>query len=189
MQAVGNDNRPEIKAIVAWSDLGSGYTRNAPIQGQGADHANWTAPPVPSDTGPDDLGKLDRFDAVSGRGVDVHGIIIEGGTHLASSHVIWSYTATWSEEISLFDTLAWFAKYLAAGLERGGATATQRLQSNHESSESPGHGLSRKVLSAYSVGGDCCRDQRDREIDCPSPTNLPDAQRSRKRTTPPNVPA
>ena len=166
VQAVGNDNRPEVKAISAWSDLGTGYTGSAPIQGQGADYDAWITPPVRDDVGPDDPGKLDGFDAVRERGVDVQEIVIESGTHLAWSHVTWAYTSTWSEEVALFYTLAWFDKYLAADLGRAGAGATERLKSNYESSESPGHGLSRKYVSAYSIGGEYCRDQRDREIDC-----------------------
>ena len=166
VQAVGNDNRPEVKAISAWSDLGSGYTGSAPIQGQGADYDNWIAPPQRSDEGPDSDAKLDGFDAVRALGTDVQEIVIESGTHLAWSHVTWSYTSTWSEEIALFYALAWFDKYLAGDEERDGVPATTRLLSNHESSESPGHGLSRKYLSAYSIGGSYCRDQRDREIDC-----------------------
>ena len=47
VQTVGNDNRPEVKAISAWSDLGPGYTGSAPIQGQGADYDAWITPPVP----------------------------------------------------------------------------------------------------------------------------------------------
>ena len=166
VQAVGNDNRPEVRAISAWSDLGSDYTGNAPIQGQGADYDAWITPPVRDDVGPDDPGKLDGFDSVRERGVDVQEIVIESGTHLAWSHVTWAYTSTWSEEVALFYTLAWFDKYLAGDLARDGAAATERLTSNYQSTESPGHGLSRKYLSAYSIGGSYCRDQRDREIDC-----------------------
>ena len=166
VQSVGNDNRPEVKAISAWSDLGPSYTGNAPIQGQGADYDNWIAPPVRSDEGPDSDGKLDGFDAVRERGVDVQEIVIESGTHLAWSHVTWSYTSTWSEEVAFFYALAWFDKYLVGDLERDGVSASTRVTSNYESSESPGHGLSRKYLSAYSIGGSYCRDQRDRQIDC-----------------------
>lgn len=166
VQTVGNDNRPEVNAISAWSDLGSSYTGTAPIQGQGADYDAWITPPIRDDVGPDDPGKLDGFDAVRALGTDVQEIVIESGTHLAWSHVTWSYTSTWSEEVALFYTLAWFDKYLAGDLRRAGARATARLTSNYESSESPGHGLSRKYLSAYSVGGSYCRDQRDREIEC-----------------------
>ena len=116
VQSVGNDNRPEVKAISAWSDLGDGYTGSAPIQGQGADYDAWITPPVRDDVGPDDPGKLDGFDAVRERGVDVQEIVIESGTHLAWSHVTWAYTSTWSEEIALFYALAWFDKYLAGDL-------------------------------------------------------------------------
>jgi hypothetical protein len=166
VQSVGNQNRPEVKAISAWSDLGSGYTGSAPIQGQGADYDAWITPPVSDDVGPDDPGKLDGFDAVRANGTDVQEVVIESGTHLAWSHVTWSYTASWSEEVALFYAIAWFDKYLANDLERGGVSATDRIKANYDSAESPGHGLSRKYLSAYSVGGDYCRDQRDREIDC-----------------------
>ena len=155
-----------MKAISAWSDLGPGYTGNAPIQGQGADYDNWIAPPQRSDEGPDSDAKLEGFDAVRERGVDVQEIVIESGTHLAWSHVTWSYTSTWSEEVALFYTVAWFDKYLAGDLARDGASGTDRVLSNYESAESPGHGLSRKYLSAYSIAGSYCRDQRDREIEC-----------------------
>jgi pimeloyl-ACP methyl ester carboxylesterase len=177
VQEVGNDNRPEVKAISAWSDLGTGYTGTAPIQGQGADYDAWITPPVRDDVGPDDPGKLEGFDAVRERGVDVQEIVLESATHLAWSHVTWSYTSTWSEEIAFFYALAWFDKYLADDFSRDGVAATTRLVSNHESAESPGHGLSRKYLSAYSVGGSYCRDQRDREIDCVTTT--------KKKTKPP----
>ena len=166
VQTVGSDNRPEVKAISAWSDLGPSYTGNAPIQGQGADYDNWIAPPQRSDEGPDSDAKLEGFDAVRERGVDVQEIVIESGTHLAWSHVTWSYTSTWSEEVALFYTVAWFDKYLAGDLVRDGASGTDRVLSNYESTESPGHGLSRKYLSAYSIAGSYCRDQRDREIEC-----------------------
>ena len=166
VQTVGNDNRPEVNAISAWSDLGGGYTGDTPIQGQGADYDNWIAPPQRSDDGPDSDRKLDGFDAVRERGVDVQEIVIESGTHLAWSHVTWSYTSTWSEEVALFYTLAWFDRYLAGNERRGGVRASDRITSNYQSSESPGHGLSRKYLSAYSLGDSYCRDQRDREIDC-----------------------
>ena len=52
----------------------------APIQGQGADYDAWIAPPVRDDVGPDDPGKLDGFDSVRERGVDVQEIVIESGT-------------------------------------------------------------------------------------------------------------
>ena len=86
--------------------------------------------------------------------MDVQEIVIESGTHLAWSHVTWAYTSTWSEEVALFYALAWFDKYLAGDLARDGVSATQRVISNYESAESPGHGLSRKYLSAYSIGGE-----------------------------------
>ncbi|MEX2196800.1 MAG: alpha/beta hydrolase [Thermoleophilaceae bacterium] len=163
VQSVGNANRPEINAIVAWSDLGPGYTGDAPIQGQGADYDNWIFPPVPSEDGPDSEAKLDGFDAVRGRGVDVQEVVIESASHLAWSHVDGAWTSTWSEEVAAFYTLAWFDRYLGDDFPREGVSATERLVSNYEAREAPGHGLSRKYLSAYSIGADLCRDQRDRE--------------------------
>ena len=182
VQSLGDYNGI-VKAIVAWSDLRGTYSGNAPIQGQGADYDNWILPPTPTSAdGPDSPGKLAGFNGVrqNNTGVDVQEIVIESGTHLAWSHVTWSYTSVWSEEVALHYTLGWFDKYLAGDYSRGGKTATERLKENYAAhkyekaygrkaydvnedfagGEPEVHGLSKKYASAYSIGGDVCLNQR-----------------------------
>lgn len=155
VQSLG-DYGGRVKAISAWSDLGSSYAGNAPIQGQGADYESWILPPTPNPATSSE-GKLGGYNAQKARGIDTQEIVIESGSHLAWSHVTWSYTSTWSEEIALHYALAWFDRYLAADHVRGGKSATARLKENHESVESPGHGLSKKYASAYHLDGVECR--------------------------------
>ena len=171
VSTLGDDNG-KVKAISAWSDLGAGYTGKAPIQGQGADYDAWIAPP-PYDTAgtTESDSKLTGFNAVKARGIDTQEIVIESGTHLAWSHVTWSYTAVWSEEVALHYALAWFDRYLAHDYKRDGKKATERLKENYAAHEFddaygvPGsdeghHGLSRKFHSAYFLDGVACGDQR-----------------------------
>ncbi|MDX6672130.1 MAG: hypothetical protein QOI91_2493 [Solirubrobacteraceae bacterium] len=177
VQSLGDYNGI-VKAISAWSSLSGTYAGNAPIQGQGADYDTWIAPPTPTSAdGPDSAGKLPAFEALRQRnpGLDVQQVIIESATHLAWSHVTWSYTSVWSEEVALHYALAWFDRYLANDHARGGLTATQRIKGNYAAhdyaraydvqedwagADKETHGLSKKYLSAYAIGGDVCRNQR-----------------------------
>lgn len=152
-----------VKAISAHSDLRATYAGTAPVQGQGADYDNFIFPPVPSQDGAGGRsnGKLGAFNAIRARGVDVQEVVIESGTHLAWSHVPWSYTAVWSEEVALHYSLAWFDRFLLANKRRDGKTAEQRLTENYAAKElgaqqavepAPrSHGVSRKYNSAYDV--------------------------------------
>ncbi len=144
-----------VKAISAQSDLGPGYAGDVPIQGQGADYETFILPTTPTPDS-DPAGKLDGFEAARARGIDTQEIVIESASHLAWSHVTWSYTSTWSEAVALHYSLAWFDRYLYGDMERAGATGTQRLRENYDAGG--GHGLSRKFRSAYSLGGDECLD-------------------------------
>ena len=152
-----------VKAISAHSDLRATYAGNVPIQGQGADYDAFIFPPVPSSDGSNGRsnGKLAAFGAIRARGVDVQEVVIESGTHLAWSHVPWSYTAVWSEEVALHYSLAWFDRYLLGNKRRDGRTAEQRLTGNYAAKElgpqkavepsKRSHGVSRKYNSAYDV--------------------------------------
>lgn len=150
-----------VKAISAHSDLRATYAGSAPIQGQGADYDNFIFPPVPNQDGASGRsnGKLGAFHAIRARGVSVQEVVIEAGTHLAWSHVPWSYTAVWSEEVALHYSLAWFDRWLLGNKRRDGRSAEQRLTENYAATElgpqqqleprKRSHGLSRKYNSAY----------------------------------------
>ena len=139
-----------VKAISAMSDLGSSYTGDVPIQGQGADYETFILPTTPTpDSNPAE--KLDGFEAARARGLDTQEVVIESASHLAWAHVTWSYTSTWSEEVALHYALAWFDRYLYGDMQRGGATGTQRLTQTYDAGG--GHGVSRKFRSAYSLDG------------------------------------
>ena len=162
VQSVG-DFGGVVKAISAHSDLRGTYAGSAPIQGQGADYDAFIFPPTPSQDGTAGRsnGKLAGFNAIRARGVSVQEVVIESGTHLAWSHVPWSYTAVWSEEVALHYSLAWFDRWLLGNRKRGGRTAEQRLTENYAASElgpqqqlapnKRSHGVSRKYNSAYDV--------------------------------------
>ena len=84
---------------------------------------------------------------------------------MAWSHVTWAYTSAWSEAVAHWYGLAWFDRYLygdlrrdpATGLpSRRGLTGTQRATMNYEAI--PGHGVSKKFRSAWSLGGAACPD-------------------------------
>lgn len=154
----------KVKAISAMSDLQAGYKFDVPIQGQGADYESFIFPPQPSpDVGPGSPGKLAGYEAARKRGVDVQEVVIESATHLAFSHVSWSYTSTWSEAVASWYALAWFDRYLAGDVRRkdgevraDGETGTQRLTRDFDAVGD--HGLSEKYLSAWSLGGATCPD-------------------------------
>ena len=162
VQSVG-DFGGVVKAISAHSDLRGTYAGSAPIQGQGADYDNFIFPPMPSQDGAGGRsdGKLGAFAAIRERGVSVQEVVIESATHLAWSHVPWSYTAVWSEEVALHYSLAWFDRWLMGNRRRGGKTAEQRLTENYAAQElgpqqqlepsKRSHGVSRKYNSAYDV--------------------------------------
>jgi hypothetical protein len=153
-----------VKAISAQSDLRPTYADRVPIQGQGADYESFIFPPQPS-PGADPEGKLAGFKAVAARGVDVQEVVIESGSHMAWSHVTWAYTSSWSEAVAHWYGLAWFDRYLyrdlrrdpATGLpDRRGLSGTERATSNYEAI--PGHGLSKKFRSAWSLRRRSCAD-------------------------------
>ena len=153
-----------VKAISAQSDLRATYADNVPIQGQGADYESFIFPPQPS-PGSDPAAKLAGFEGVRPRGVDVQEIVIESGTHMAWSHVTWAYTSVWSEAVAHWYGLAWFDRYLYGDMRRdpatglpsaSGLTGTQRTTLSYEAI--PGHGLSKKFRSAWSLGGVSCVD-------------------------------
>ena len=153
-----------VKAISAQSDLRATYAHDVPIQGQGADYESFVFPPQPSPGSPRD-GKLAGFEAVAARKVDVQEVVIEAGSHMAWSHVTWAYTSVWSEAVAHWYGLGWFDRYLYGDLRRSphtglpsrsGLTGTQRVTMEYEAL--PGHGVSKKFLSAWSLGGAICRD-------------------------------
>ena len=163
VQTVG-DHDGVVKAISAQSDLKADYAFDVPIQGQGADYESFIFPPQPS-PGSDPEGKLDGFKAARDRGVDVQEVVIESGSHMAWSHVTWAYTSAWSEAVAHWYGLAWFDRYLyrdlrrdpATGLPaRDGLTGTERATLTYEAI--PGHGVSKKFRSAWSLGGAACLD-------------------------------
>ena len=163
VQTVGA-NGGRVKAISAQSDLRPTYSGTVPIQGQGADYESFIFPPQPApDVGPASRGKLAGFDAISARGVDVQEVVIESGTHLAWSHVSWSYTAAWSEAVAAWYSLAWFDRYLQGDVKRksgevaaDGETGTARLTRDFDAVGT--HGLSAKYTSAWALGGASCAD-------------------------------
>ena len=98
-------------------------------------------------------------------GVDVQEVVIESGSHMAWSHVTWAYTSVWSEAVAHWYGLAWFDRYLYGDLRRdpatglpsaGGLTGTERTTMNYEAI--PGHGVSKKFRSAWSLGTVTCPD-------------------------------
>jgi dienelactone hydrolase len=184
VQVVG-DFGGRVKAISAHSDMQSGYTGNAPLQAQGADYESFVLPPEPS-PGSDPAAKLASFAPYAARGIDVQEVVIESATHLAWSHVTWAYTSTWSEPVAFWYALAWFDRYLYADMARkdglpdpAGLTATQRVTMNYEAI--PGHGVSKKFLSAYSLGGFTCGDMVGRD-GCTQPAAKRKKHAKRKRS-------
>ena len=163
VQTVG-PNGGRVKAISAQSDLRATYTWDVPIQGQGADYENFVFPPQPTpEVGPGSRDKLAGFDAIRRRGVDVQEVVIESGTHLAWSHVSWSYTSAWSEAVAAWYSLAWFDRYLHGDVRRrdgevraDGETGTARLTRDFDAVGT--HGLSAKYTSAWALGGAACED-------------------------------
>jgi hypothetical protein len=153
-----------VKAISAQSDLRATYDGDVPIQGQGADYESFVFPPQPS-PGTDPEGKLAGFKAQRERGIDVQEVVIEAGSHMAWSHVSWAYTSVWSEAVAHWYGLAWFDRYLYGDLRRDpatglpsadGQTGTERATLTYEAI--PGHGVSKKFRSAWSLGGATCLD-------------------------------
>ena len=173
-----------VKAISAQSDLRATYAHQVPIQGQGADYESFIFPPQPS-PGSDPEGKLAGFHAVRGRGVDVQEVVIESGSHMAWSHVTWAYTSVWSEAVAHWYGLAWFDRYLYGDLRRDpatglpskrGLTGTERATTNYEAI--PGHGLSKKFRSGWSLGSASCLDM---VAGCTAKARSPRVKRARRR--------
>ena len=117
-------NVRNIRTIVAWDDLATGYTPSVPAMAQNGESF---VQPSFNPKRPDPDSKKLAFDAWRKAGLDTFQVATRAATHLE-----WSYVpvlplaaSSWGNAIVAYYTLAWFDKYL-----RHDPTADARLLTN-----------------------------------------------------------
>lgn len=102
-------NVRQIRTIVAWDNLNTGYTPNVPAMGQNGE--SFVFPSV-NPNRPDPESKKGAFNAWRAAGIDTMQI-----APLAATHMEWGFHppacgSSWGNDIATRYTIAWFDKYL-----------------------------------------------------------------------------
>lgn len=119
--AINTLNVENIRTIVAWDNLSSGYTPHVPAMGQNGE--SFVEPSFNPER-PDPEGKKTAFNRWRDAGLDTMQVATRAATHLEWSFVpiLPLSSSSWGNAIAAYYTLGWFDKYL-----RGDGTADARL--------------------------------------------------------------
>jgi hypothetical protein len=121
---INHTNLGNIRTVVAWDNLATGYTPHVPAMGQNGESF---VEPSFNFSRPDPESKKGAFNAWRAAGLDTMQVATRAATHLEWSFVpiLPLASSSWGNAIVAYYTLAWFDKYL-----RHNPTADARLLTN-----------------------------------------------------------
>jgi hypothetical protein len=120
-------NVRNIRTVVAWDNLATGFTPNVPAMAQNGESF---VQPSFNPQRPDPESKKGAFDAWRAAGIDAFQLAPRAATHLEWSFVpgLPLAASSWGNAIAAYYTLAWFDKYLKADPTADARLLTKRFQ-------------------------------------------------------------